>query len=944
MGLQIKSVGRKNNLIISLIAVFALVVQPMYGLVAERVANAASGDPVCIVDGDCYANVQPAVDAAGTGAVISLKANVTTSQQITVSKTLTIDGGGFSITGAFVKSGNANNSIISPQGALNTVTLSNLTISASVANNNLHGVNVYKSNAVLDNVTISNVQNTAVNVNSSIVTAHNIKTLNTATRGIGSWYSYNVIELADNVNRLPSLTITGTSEHNETKGTLNRNHIKVAAGSFTDSSAQYTKTGIMYNLNPIPAPVAPNITSPVENSTTDNSSVTISWDKPANANSFEYTLDGGATIEDAGSNQTITVTLDNGTYTAQVRAIGVSGTSDWSEIRNFTVDVDQLPLASITTPAENGVVSTKANGNKLKVAGTYTDDISVNYLQLQLVGGNSGNPVSLVQPGIGTLGGPFTHEITVPGNLTDGLYKLTYVPSDYSYTTGGQFGTPGEVNFTVDNTAPSVPAAAFTATPSNRSIANSGFTNEEHFKFDLSSTGDAVRYRLRYSNDIETASVRTWNPSSLAAYQGGMGVNTYIDRFTQGEGKHYFSFSACDAVDNCSEFSAPFIVTYDKTAPASSITSTSVAGDTLSFEGSVSDPNLNYYYCYLTTNQTIVVDGHTFTAGQEVRLNNNADSSRDSKCNTKWAGGSTDFTGLLGGFNITGVPDGEYTVNLVAHDLATNHNAATPARLSLTIDRTAPVIAITSATPSLITGTVGADAEKVLVRVGDQPEQEATIGEDGKTWTLAISPALTASSTVTARAVDAAGNTNSASTNPKWATRTISVPTNTNTSTRVTNNPLVSGNGTPSQGGSLAILANTTPTLQVTSPVADTTNETGDVAGATTVNKDSEDKGRVLAAEDAKDSWSLINLLLTIGIGVASIISLLGLLGSSRKDRKLTSRLLTIVPAAGAVVALLLIEDFSGSMIWVNIWSLLIGALAVIQMIILGMSKTTANE
>ncbi len=87
-----------------------------------------------------------------------------------------------------------------------------------------------------------------------------------------------------------------------------------------------------------------------------------------------------------------------------------------------------------------------------------------------------------------------------------------------------------------------------------------------------------------------------------------------------------------------------------------------------------------------------------------------------------------------------------------------------------------------------------------------------------------------------------------------------------------------------------------------------------------------------------------INLLLTIGIGVASIISLLGLLGSSRKDRKLASRLLTIVPAAGAVVALLLIEDFSGSMIWVNTWSLLIGALAVIQMIILGMSKPTTNE
>ena len=341
-----------------------------------------------------------------------------------------------------------------------------------------------------------------------------------------------------------------------------------------------------------------------------------------------------------------------------------------------------------------------------------------------------------------------------------------------------------------------------------------------------------------------------------------------------------------------------------------------------------------------------MVDGHTFTAGQEVRLNNNADSSRDSKCNTKWAGGSTDFTGLLGGFNITGVPDGEYTVNLVAHDLATNHNAATPARLSLTIDRTAPAIAITSATPSLITGTVGADAKEVWVKVGDQPEQKATIiGEGGTAWTLTISPALTASTTVTARAVDAAGNANSEDTNPVWATATISItqdvevdngePTFSATSALPTRTTGFAGGFTGFLNANTVIDDNT-----VTDNAADT-DEEGEVAAAVT---DNDDNGEVKAAEDVKDSWSLINLLLTIGIGVASIISLLGLLGSSRKDRKLASRLLTIVPAAGAVVALLLIEDFSGSMIWVNVWSLLIGALAVIQMIILGMSKTTANE
>lgn len=101
-----------------------------------------------------------------------------------------------------------------------------------------------------------------------------------------------------------------------------------------------------------------------------------------------------------------------------------------------------------------------------------------------------------------------------------------------------------------------------------------------------------------------------------------------------------------------------------------------------------------------------------------------------------------------------------------------------------------------------------------------------------------------------ARAVDAANNTNSASTNPKWATRTISVTPDT--ITPVTNGTASTRNGTPSQGGSSAILANTAPTLQVTNPVADTTDEAGDVAGAATVNKDSEDKGEVLAARRRK--------------------------------------------------------------------------------------------
>src|SRR5690606_19716433 len=98
----------------------------------------------------------------------------------------------------------------------------------------------------------------------------------------------------------------------------------------------------------------------------------------------------------------------------------------------------------------------------------------------------------------------------------------------------------------------------------------------------------------------------------------------------------------------------------------------------------------NYYYCYLTTNQTIVVNGTTYTNGQEVRLG--VGSTRNAACNTTWANGRTDITGELGGFNIAGVPTGSYTVNLVAYDKAGNNNASNPEKYTFDIDKTAPTV------------------------------------------------------------------------------------------------------------------------------------------------------------------------------------------------------------------------------------------------------------
>ena len=89
-------------------AVFALVVQPMYGLVANQVANAVAGTDV---------ELQKAVDNAAPGSTVTLTDNVVLSKQLTINKTITIDGAGsYSITANFPRTGNDNDSVIGVYG------------------------------------------------------------------------------------------------------------------------------------------------------------------------------------------------------------------------------------------------------------------------------------------------------------------------------------------------------------------------------------------------------------------------------------------------------------------------------------------------------------------------------------------------------------------------------------------------------------------------------------------------------------------------------------------------------------------------------------------------------------------------------------------------------------------------------------------------------------
>lgn len=115
-----------------------------------------------------------------------------------------------------------------------------------------------------------------------------------------------------------------------------------------------------------------------------------------------------------------------------------------------------------------------------------------------------------------------------------------------------------------DNTAPSVPTAVLK--DANDKIITNGYINTENFKFNLSTpaTDNSIKYQVKYWNNIAgdqfQGESKAWTTSADAS-------GVYADHFTRGEGTHYFAFSACDAVGNCSAYSTPFEVVYDNTAP-----------------------------------------------------------------------------------------------------------------------------------------------------------------------------------------------------------------------------------------------------------------------------------------------------------------------------------------------------------------------------------------
>ena len=99
-------------------------------------------------------------------------------------------------------------------------------------------------------------------------------------------------------------------------------------------------------------------------------------------------------------------------------------------------------------------------------------------------------------------------------------------------------------------------------------------------------------------------------------------------------------------------------------------------------------------------------------------------------------------------------------------------------------------------------------------------------------------------------------------------------------------------------------------------------------------------------------SWALLNLILAIATALGSVLMLIGLIGKKRKEelegvvvretkKHPVTRLMTLLPAIGGIIAFILTENMKNPMTFVDRWTILMAVIAVLQiaLVLLGVKK-----
>lgn len=269
-----------------------------------------------------------------------------------------------------------------------------------------------------------------------------------------------------------------------------------------------------------------------------------------------------------------------------------------------TYILNKVPVTVVDTPAQNGVVSTKLNGNKLKITGSFTDDKKANYLTFQLV--KAGNSVAIgTMYGYGSVFNPsatyanedgtYTYNLPVPANLANGEYSLFYTGTDFD----GAVTQRMERKFIIDHSKPTATLVA---------PVSVGPFNVGTVAIQVDAT-DAQGLKKITANVYQGSALKKSTSTTVA---GGAMNGTHSTTVSLPDGAYTIRYNAEDLAGNIAS-TGSFNFTVDTTAPVAvtnlawktsggdvlgSGDATHLMGGVASWNASASSDVSNYNYKY----------------------------------------------------------------------------------------------------------------------------------------------------------------------------------------------------------------------------------------------------------------------------------------------------------------------------------------------------------
>ena len=327
---------------------------------------------------------------------------------------------------------------------------------------------------------------------------------------------------------------------------------------------------------------------------------------------------------------------------------------------NFSTSAAIVNPAPITNSATNiTILDTTLNGSN----GTFNAEGHSFWVSTSTFETTSPNiPTGVYStPDLGFIGSNENFSATLSSITTNGVPthlpvitpNTTYYFAAWSLVDGTWY--PGEIKtFT---TAPSVPT---NGTPNNSYEK----TNDFYFNWDTSDNG-IVTYEFQSSlNPTQSNGVLT-----NGIWKSGILTSNTIHSVGAPDGTWYWQVRAINSVGDKSAWSPIWKMTIDSKVPIVAITTPFVnqvlKGRTITINGTATDSDFNYYYCYITN------------ANGEI-------GTRDAKCETAWWAGAPFRTAFAETANGTtnsnlgtisfsnSLPDGNYVAHLVAKDKAGN--------------------------------------------------------------------------------------------------------------------------------------------------------------------------------------------------------------------------------------------------------------------------------